>query len=453
MTSTAIYARISDDRGGRALGVQRQEKDCRALCEREGWTVTEVIADNDRSAYSGKRRPGYERLLEGLRGATWDAVVAWHPDRLHRSPKELEAFIDVIEAHGTKVATVMAGTWDLSTASGRAVARTVGAWARYESEVKSERIRRKHQELAEEGHPVGGGTRPFGYKADRRSIEPKEAQLVAQAARDILDGVSLRSIARDWQTRGIATVTGTPWTTTVLRRVLTSPRTVGVRQHGGKQHKGNWTPLLDDLTWRRVRAVLLDPARRVNAAPRTYLLTGGIAVCGLPDCGKPLVARPRGDKRRSYVCASGPGFGGCGGIRVLADPFEADVLAAVTSLLETAALPPVHAGGVEGVLEQIDRTEAAMTELSDDYYVHRSVTRQQFQSASAQLQARLGELRGLASQIEHAIPIDAAAAMAGDDIARKRAVIAAFVEKVRVGPAVRGQNFYNPARVSIDWRV
>lgn len=32
----AIYARISSDRGGDALGVKRQEKRCRELVEREG---------------------------------------------------------------------------------------------------------------------------------------------------------------------------------------------------------------------------------------------------------------------------------------------------------------------------------------------------------------------------------------------------------------------------------
>jgi site-specific DNA recombinase len=43
-----IYTRISDDTEGEGLGVARQEQDCRALCERKGWTVADVYPDNDR---------------------------------------------------------------------------------------------------------------------------------------------------------------------------------------------------------------------------------------------------------------------------------------------------------------------------------------------------------------------------------------------------------------------
>ena len=59
--SAAIYVRISRDRNGDCLGVERQEQECRTLAERLGWTVTEVYSDNDISAFSGRRRPDYER--------------------------------------------------------------------------------------------------------------------------------------------------------------------------------------------------------------------------------------------------------------------------------------------------------------------------------------------------------------------------------------------------------
>lgn len=71
-----------------------------------------------------------------------NAVIAWHTDRLHRSPRELEEFIDICERAGVAVETVKAGPVDCSTWAGRAVVRTLRAWARYESEHKAERIRR-----------------------------------------------------------------------------------------------------------------------------------------------------------------------------------------------------------------------------------------------------------------------------------------------------------------------
>ena len=66
-----------------------------------------------------------------------------------------------------------------------------------------------------------------------------------------------------------------------------------------------WPAIVDRETVEQLRALLRDPKRRVNGNPRRYLLTG-LARCG--SCGARLVARPRDDKRRCYVCASGPGF-------------------------------------------------------------------------------------------------------------------------------------------------
>src|SRR5712671_1148786 len=99
MTNAAIYCRISQDRPSydadgnptpEGFGVARQEADCRAYCDRVGWTVLGApLVDNDKSAYSVKVRPAYQQLLAGIEDGTYDALVVWHPDRLHRSPVEL----------------------------------------------------------------------------------------------------------------------------------------------------------------------------------------------------------------------------------------------------------------------------------------------------------------------------------------------------------------------------
>src|SRR4051794_36815060 len=114
----ALYARISRDADGEGLGVARQLEDCRALAERRGWGLVDEYVDNDISAYSGKSRPQYKRLLEDIRAGRVDIVVAWAPERLHRSPRELEDFLELIETCGIGVETVKAGVWDVSTSHG-----------------------------------------------------------------------------------------------------------------------------------------------------------------------------------------------------------------------------------------------------------------------------------------------------------------------------------------------
>jgi site-specific DNA recombinase len=64
--TAAVYARISSDQEHLGLGVQRQLEDCRKLPAGRGWTVAEEYTDNNVSAYSGKPRPAYARMLSDL---------------------------------------------------------------------------------------------------------------------------------------------------------------------------------------------------------------------------------------------------------------------------------------------------------------------------------------------------------------------------------------------------
>jgi hypothetical protein len=65
-----IYTRVSKDkRQGRS--VEEQETECRRVCEHEGWTIADVLSDNDRSAsrYATKTRTGSTCSLPGRRPA------------------------------------------------------------------------------------------------------------------------------------------------------------------------------------------------------------------------------------------------------------------------------------------------------------------------------------------------------------------------------------------------
>ncbi len=105
-----VYTRISSDPSGQRAGVDRQRADCEAHCLARGWEVVEVFCDNDASAYGRKPRRAYERMLAAVESGSIGAIVTWHNDRLHRSPKELEAFIDLVEPRGVRLAVVTGAT-------------------------------------------------------------------------------------------------------------------------------------------------------------------------------------------------------------------------------------------------------------------------------------------------------------------------------------------------------
>jgi len=460
-----LYVRISDDRAGDRLGVLRQRADCEALCARRDWLAVQVYEDDDVSAYSGKRRPGYERLLADLRAGVIDAVVCWHPDRLHRSPRELEEFITVVEQTRAEVATVTAGDIDLSTPTGRMHARIVGAVARHESEHKAERIRRKVEELAMAGAVGGGGTRPFGYREDRVTLHPAEAELVREAARRVLAGEGIGTVLADWSRRGIPTVTGKPWRTTSLRRLLLSPRIAGLRQHRGEAvGPAVWPGVISEADHRRLVRLLSDPARRKGGRPREYLLTGGLARCG--PCGAALVARPRADGARCYVCATGVNFSGCGKIRRLADPVEALVRDAVLHRLASPAVAKALAahdrrGADDDALATMHEVEETLRELDADYYEHHRMSRARYLDLSerltAQAQAAMDALAARqGSAVLKGLPATAEALReqweAGTH-AWRRSLVSAAALRIVFRPAVKGRNVFDPTAIDPVWRA
>lgn len=205
------------DRTGAGLGVKRQREDCERLIEDRGWTLVDTLMDNDISAYSGKPRPGYRALLESMRDGAFDVIVAWHTDRLHRNPSELEEYIRVSEESHTATVTVRAGDLDLSTAAGRMVARMLGAAARHESEQKSERVRRRRRQDAEAGRAHG----PLGYGYDERQrIVPAEARVIRRIADRLLRGDTLYSIASELNKEGVLTPGAGRWSFNQITKLL-----------------------------------------------------------------------------------------------------------------------------------------------------------------------------------------------------------------------------------------
>lgn len=310
MTRRAIiYTRLSEDREGAGLGVDRQEQDCRALANQLGWPVVEPVrSDNDISASTGKPRPGYAALLSDLEAGRGDAVLAWHTDRVHRTPVELEHYIAVCEPRNIPTHTVKAGPLDLTTPSGRMVARILGATARYEVEHKVERQRRARDQAATAGR-WPGGRRPYGYEPDGVTVIEAEKAVIEWACKQVLAGRSLRSIAAELNQRGKTTSTGGPWRQDTIRDVLLRPRNAGLMVHRGQVvGRAGWAPLVDEELWRGVVAILTDPARRTNpGAPPKWLLSG-LARCGV--CGQPVRSTSAGHSRGrpsppAYVCATG----------------------------------------------------------------------------------------------------------------------------------------------------
>lgn len=296
----AIYARISRDQQGQGLGVERQEQLCRELAKTLGLEVAEVYKDNDISAYSGRHRPAYERLLTDIQSGRVDAVLCYHSDRLMRRTRELERYIDICKPRGVVTHQVTAGLLDLSSATGLAVAKTVAAWSQHESDHKGERISAQKAQAAKAGKFLGGRV-PWGWHrtADGIEVDPVAGKHILDGTEAIIAGKSLIGVTRAWADAGAVSLSGKFLNTTQVRRVLLRPRNAGLMTFHGEVVADSWPAIVPLEMFRQCEAVLTSPERPQQSEAKFKYLLSGIAKC---YCGRFMTGFGAEGHRRSYRC-------------------------------------------------------------------------------------------------------------------------------------------------------
>jgi site-specific DNA recombinase len=369
-----VYVRISRAKDGTTLGVDRQEPPCRELCDRKGWTVHQPIyCDNDLSAYSGRKRPQYQRLLQDARDGVISAIVAWDADRLTRQPVENEQLIELCEKYGIALATVT-GEYDLATSGGRMHFRIKGAVARHESEHRAERVRLKHEELRAAGK-FHGGQRGFGHRVVpvivddairyRVELDEAEAEHLRAAARRVLRGGAISAIVKEWNSPNsrVRRPKDRLWDTPKLRELLTSPRIAGLRQNGHELVEADWPAIISRDEWEQLRAILGDkPTRKGPKEPRAYL-GSGVYICDL--CGTPMLGQARLGIP-AYACRRERG--GCGRLHRMAKPLDDhlrdEVLDKLASPKFRAKLERIYgAADADAAAELVAKRDGALARL------------------------------------------------------------------------------------------
>jgi site-specific DNA recombinase len=166
----AIYTRISKDRDGESLGVDRQEEACRKLADLLGLDVIEPpYSDNDISAFSGKTRPDFERLVEDITAGDVDVVLCQHTDRLYRTLADL---VRIFDAGPTLlIKTIQGGDIDLSNSTGKMLATILGSVQVQESEHHSERRKFAYRT----GRPPPTAPSGTAWMASRTSRKPPQS--------------------------------------------------------------------------------------------------------------------------------------------------------------------------------------------------------------------------------------------------------------------------------------
>jgi site-specific DNA recombinase len=455
----ALYARISEDRDGTALGVTRQLEDCRTYAERRGWTVVDEYVDNDISASAGRRRPAYRKLLADIESRHVQAVVVWALDRLHRRPAELETFINLADQHKIALGSV-GGDVDLATPAGRLHARIMGSVARHEVEQKGERIRRAALQRAERGGNHGG-LRTYGYTGDGLHLVPAEADEVQHMFDALLSGVPLGALIRDLNARSVPTVRGGPWTASTVRDILVRGRNAGLSEYKGEVvGEGQWPKIVTEEVWRAAKALLRDPSRRTTTGNRASYLISGIATCGRCGCAITSAGIKYSDPGRGHRYIYRCRVNYCvGRRRDWVDDYITEAIIErlsrpdATKLLVDEQAPDFAALAVEAQALRVQLDEAAAA------FADRVITVSQLRVATERLRARLDDVEAAQAHQGRAPVLsalvgadDVRAEWSGMGLDPRRAVVQTLMEIV-LHPGGGGKRTFDSKYVEIKWKI
>lgn len=456
-----LLVRISDDREGEGLGVGRQEDDGRRHADRIGWGISEVIVENDTSAFKRRRvklpdgttalrvvRPGLRRSLDLLGSGERDGLIAYDLDRYTRDPRDLEDLIDIVEQQHVPVTSVT-GSLRLDTDADVTMARVMVAIANKSSRDTSRRVARKHEELAKEGKYGGGGSRRFGYERDGTTIRQVEADAIKEMAAMVMAGASYYEVTAWLNADGPPPVFAEVWKQRSVESILTGPRIAGLRVFRGEVvGPAAWPAIIEREAWDELQAAITTHMghRRRGKQPFKRWLTG-LLFCN--ECESRLT----GWSGKMYWCATPKG--GCGRISIDAPKAEAEVerqfLAYLANPIVLARLrDTVSVSSTAAARADVAADEQQLKELAG-MWARRELSFAEYQEARAIIAARLEESRSLATSALPGIvrPLlgDPAGGWAALTAREKRDVLLAVIPGYTVTKSKPGKKVFDPDRL------
>ncbi|GAC71100.1 recombinase family protein [Gordonia soli] len=307
-----IYCRVSSDPQQRGKSVEEQEIECRAFAASQGWTVGEVLVDNDRGAsrYSRRDRPAYRRLSETL--TKGDVLITWEASRAQRDLKAYIQLRDLCAERGVQWC-YSGRIYDLGRGDDRFTTGLDALLSEKEVEQTRERVLRAVRANAAAGKPHG--KLPYGYMIVRDPVtgesidrvpNPETAPIVREIVKRVLAGESMYSLCKEFNANGIPGPRprrdGTPaqWIPVTMRKIIESPTYAGFRTHKGEVvGRATWEPLITEDEHERMKALLANPTRLTHRGSEPRWLLTGIATCSV--CGERM-ARLKNRGTDAYYC-------------------------------------------------------------------------------------------------------------------------------------------------------
>ena len=101
-----IYIRVSTlDQAREGFSLGQQEEQLKAFCERKGYEIYKVYADEGISAKNDKR-PKFKEMIQDMKDNKINKIIVYKLDRLTRSIKDLETICTLLEEYNCDLESV-----------------------------------------------------------------------------------------------------------------------------------------------------------------------------------------------------------------------------------------------------------------------------------------------------------------------------------------------------------
>jgi site-specific DNA recombinase len=226
MKRALLYTRVSTlEQANEGISLEGQEVELRAYCAAVGLEVVGVITD---AGVSGAKplgdRAGGRVLLDTVAAGDAEAVVAFKLDRLFRSTSNALTVTEAWHKKGVSLHLKDMGgqAIDTSSAVGRMFLTMLAAFATFERDQCSERIR-SALALKKSKNEYLGGRVPYGFRLVPEGLlepEPVEQEAIALAKDWHSVGQSLRKIGASLLERGHRPRSSSTWGPSSVRAIL-----------------------------------------------------------------------------------------------------------------------------------------------------------------------------------------------------------------------------------------
>jgi len=284
---------------GYSLDAQRKEIE--RWCERHGYELITVYADEGISAHTEniKERPQLMKLLEDAKKGYFDCVVVHTLDRWARNVGVQRQALKLLGECNVGFASVTED-FDFSTPSGKLLLTTMGGVSEFFSDQLGVHVKKAQKQMTESGLPVAAI--PFGYKRQlEKGLPPikvdQEVKVVIEIFQRRADGHSNGEIAAWVNSQNFQTRDGNFFTPHAIKDILNNQFYCGFVKYNKKLYPGKHEAIISEGLFQRVqsRKQTRNIIRDVHG-PKGLLQ--GIVVCS--TCGNRLHSDRKSQKLPMY---------------------------------------------------------------------------------------------------------------------------------------------------------